>query len=97
LLAVQCYRYSAEAYKSTVSAVLAHVNKANPNQLFAPGIILKEGGKIKMTPELLKEQIRINRSLGINSEIFFYNDALKNPEIKQVFLEIYTQKVDFPR
>lgn len=97
LLAVQCYRYSADAYKNTVAAVLSHVNKANPNQLFAPGIILMEGRKIKMTPDLLKEQMRINRSLGINSEIFFYNDALKNPEIKQVFLELYTQKVDFPR
>jgi uncharacterized lipoprotein YddW (UPF0748 family) len=97
LLAVQCYRYSADAYKNTVAAVLSHVNKANPNQLFAPGIILMEGRKIKMTPDLLKEQIRINRSLGINSEIFFYNDALKNSEIKQAFLELYTQKVDFPR
>lgn len=96
LLAVQCYRYNADAYKNTVTTVLSYVNKANPKQLFAPGIILMEGGKIKMSPDLLKEQIHINRSLGINSEIFFYNDALKNPEIKQVFIEIYTKKVDFP-
>ncbi len=96
LLAVQCYRYNAEAYESTVSEALKHVKRSNPKQLFAPGIILMEGDEIKMKPELLKEQMAINRKLGINSEIFFYNEALKNKEIQQVFKEVYTNKVSFP-
>lgn len=97
LLAVQCYRYTAEAYKSTVSTALSYVKHHNEKQLFAPGVILMEGGTIKMSSELLKEQIKINRDLGINGEIFFYNEALKNSEIKKVFLELYKEKVDFPR
>ncbi len=96
LLAVQCYRYTAEAYKNTVSTALSYVKNNNTKQLFAPGIILMEGGTIKMSTELLKEQIKINRDLGIKGEIFFYNEALKNRDIKKVFLELYKEKVDFP-
>jgi uncharacterized lipoprotein YddW (UPF0748 family) len=96
LLAVQCYRYNAEAYKNTVSEALSYVKKHNPSQLFAPGIILMEGGSTKMTPNLLKQQVNINRELGINGEIYFYNEALKNPEMQKVFKEIYSEKVAFP-
>ncbi len=97
LIAVQCYRYTAEAYKNTVSVALSHVKENNVKQLFAPGIILMEGGNVKMSPDLLKEQIQINRDLGINGEIFFYNEALKNPDIKKVFLDLYREKASFPR
>ena len=55
-----------------------------------------EGGKIKMNPDLLKEQININRNLGINGEIFFYNEALKDQKIQTVFKELYPKKVSFP-
>lgn len=96
LLAVQCYRYNAESYKNTVSEALTHVMENNPKQLFAPGIILMEGSQIKMTSDLLKKQIAINRDLGINNEIFFYNEALNNKDIQKVFKEVYPSKVDFP-
>ena len=96
LLAVQCYRYNAEAYKNTVSEALSYIKKSKSNQLFAPGIILMEGDKIKMSVDLLKQQIKINRDLNIDSEIFFYNEALNNNEIKRVFLDLYKTKADFP-
>lgn len=96
LLAVQCYRYNAEAYKNTVSEALKYIKKNNPDQLFAPGIILMESGEIKMTPDLLKQQITINRELGINGEIFFYNEALKNKNIQKIFKEFYPTKAAFP-
>jgi uncharacterized lipoprotein YddW (UPF0748 family) len=96
LLAVQCYRYNSEAYKSTVTEVLKHINENNPKQVFAPGIILMEGGKIKMSSDLLKEQININRSLGIEGEIFFYNEALNDKKIQAAFKELYPKKVVFP-
>lgn len=96
LLAVQCYRYSAEAYKSTVEEALTYAKKSNPHQLFASGIILMEGGKAKMTPALLKEQIGINRSLGIQNEIYFYNEALHDEALKNVFKVIYPNKIPFP-
>jgi hypothetical protein len=95
-LAVQCYRYNSEAYKSTVTEVLKHINENNPKQVFAPGIILMEGGKIKMSSDLLKEQININRSLGIEGEIFFYNEALNDKKIQAAFKELYPKKVVFP-
>lgn len=97
LLAVQCYRYNAEAYENTVKEALSHVKANNPKQLFAPGIILMEGNKIKMNAELLKKQLSVNRKLGINSEIFFYNEALKDKGIQQVFKESYPKEVKFPK
>ena len=97
LIAVQCYRYNAEAYKNTVTEALRYVKNGNPDQLFAPGIILMEGNQIKMTPDLLKQQLTINRELGIDSEIFFYNEALNNTQIQKVFKEVYPTKVTFPK
>ncbi|WP_304068207.1 glycoside hydrolase family 10 protein [Pedobacter glucosidilyticus] len=96
LLAVQCYRYSADAYKNTVSEALSYVNSNRPKQLFAPGIILMEGNQIKMSADLLKQQLKINRDLNINGEIFFYNEALNNKEIQSVFKEVYPYKAKFP-
>ncbi|WP_239063522.1 glycoside hydrolase family 10 protein [Bacteroides sp. 51] len=96
VLAVQCYRYSGEAYRSTVTEVLKYIKSSNPKQVFAPGMILMEGGNAKMTPELLKEQLEINRQLGVNSEIYFYNKAITDPELQRVWKEMYQQKLAFP-
>ncbi|MBC7422301.1 MAG: family 10 glycosylhydrolase, partial [Ferruginibacter sp.] len=96
LLAVQCYRYNADAYKNTVKEALSYVKANNASQLFAPGIILMEGNQIKMTADLLKKQININRDLGISSEIYFYNEALNDREIQRVFKELYPTKAVFP-
>lgn len=96
LLAVQCYRYNADAYKNTVTEALSYVKANNASQLFAPGIILMEGNRIKMTADLLKKQININRDLGISSEIYFYNEALNDMEIQRVFKELYPTKAVFP-
>lgn len=71
LLAVQCYRYSEDAYRNTVLEVLNHIKMSRANSLFAPGMILMEGSNSKMTPELLLKQIKINRDLGLNGEIYF--------------------------
>ncbi len=97
LLAVQCYRYNADAYKNTVSEALSYVKANNSKQLFAPGIILMEGSQIKMSADLLKQQLKINRDLNINSEIFFYNEALNNKAIQSVFKEAYPYKANFPQ
>lgn len=96
LLAVQCYRYSAEAYRATLAEVLKYIKENRPKQLFAPGMILMEGNSSKMSPELLLEQLRINRELGINGEIYFYNQALQNPEMQKVLKKEYQRKIIFP-
>ncbi|GAB1462191.1 glycoside hydrolase family 10 protein [Pedobacter sp.] len=97
LLVLQCYRYNSKAYKETVQQAKNIVKQSNPTQLFATGIILMEAGNIKMDSQLLKEQIAINRSLGINHEVFFYNDALNDPELKATFKEVYPTRALFPR
>lgn len=97
LLAVQCYRYTAEAYKGTVTEVLNHVRQNNPKQLIATGIILMESGNVKMSRQLLKEQIAINRSLGVKNEIYFYNEALKDEGMQTTFRELYPRSVAFPK
>ncbi|SEF47631.1 glycoside hydrolase family 10 protein [Parabacteroides chinchillae] len=96
LLAVQCYRYSADSYRLTLSEVLSYLDKNNPKQLFAPGIILMEGGNSNMTPELLETQLRINRELGVAGEIFFYNEGINIPSFKNVLKKAYSKKLSFP-
>ena len=83
LLAVQCYRYSEDAYRNTVLEVLNHIKMSSANSLFALGMILMEGSNSKMTPELRLKQIKINRDLGLNGEIYFYNKALNNSKFKK--------------
>ena len=96
LLAVQCYRYSEESYRSTVEEVISYIKKNNAKQLFTPGIILMEGGNSKMTSELLLRQLEINRELGLIGEVFFYNKALKNSAVYKVLRKHYKHKVKFP-
>ena len=83
-------------YRATVSEVLKYIHQNNPNQLFAPGMILMEGSNSKMSPELLQKQLRINRELGINSEIYFYNKGIDNPSVRKVLKQTYYQKIKFP-
>lgn len=96
LLAVQCYRYSEEAYRNTVSEVLEHIKASRTEVLFAPGVILMEGSNSKMTPELLLKQIGINRELGLNGEVYFYNKALNNTLVQETLKKVYVEKLDFP-
>lgn len=96
LLAVQCYRYSAEAYRSTLDGVLGQLKKISRVPHFAPGIILMEGGTGRMTPELLERQLHANRQRGIRSEIFFYNEALEDPAVRQILEREYRKKIRFP-
>lgn len=96
LLAVQCYRYDADAYRATVKEVLKHISTSYSEQLFAPGMILMEGSNSKMSSELLSKQLRINRELGVNGEIYFYNKGIDNPSIKKVLKQAYSKKVAFP-
>lgn len=89
-------KVSVDAYRATVSEVLKYIHQNNPNQLFAPGMILMEGSNSKMSPELLQKQLRINRELGINSEIYFYNKGIDNPSVRKVLKQTYYQKIKFP-
>jgi uncharacterized lipoprotein YddW (UPF0748 family) len=96
LLAVQCYRYNAIDYRNTVMAAQSYIRpKTGKKQLFVPGILLMVSGKIS-DAQKIKEQLLINRELKTDGEIFFYNEGLYKPEIRQVIKELYTEKVIFP-
>ena len=96
LLAVQCYKYDAIGYKNAVTQAQSYIRpKAGKKQLFVPGIILMVSGKISDAQQV-KEQVLINRKLKTDGEIFFYNEGLRKPEIRQIIKELYTEKVIFP-
>lgn len=96
LLTVQCYRYSADAYRATVAEVARRLGQCRPGQLFAPGMILTEGANSKMTPALLEQQLQINRQLGTAGEVFFYNRGLDNPGVREVLKRFYRSRARFP-
>jgi len=97
LLAVQCYRYDSIGYRNTVSQAQSFIKPMpGKKQLFVPGIILMVSGKIS-DAQALKKQVLINRELETNGEIFFYNEGLRNPEIRKVIKELYPGKAIFPK
>ncbi len=96
LLAVQCYRSTAESYRNTVVEAMSHLPANGERTLFVPGIILRADGEMKISPEVLKEQLLINRELKTHGEIFFYNEGLKDSAIRTVLQEIYLEKATFP-
>ncbi|MEG2819726.1 MAG: hypothetical protein RR868_03140, partial [Muribaculaceae bacterium] len=98
ILAVQCYRYNEEAYYGTVKSVVDILAKNNPKQHFYPGIILTLGTSSSgMTPDILRKQININRELGIEGEIYFYNKGINIPEFRSVLKDMYNEKITFPK
>lgn len=90
LLAVQNYRYTVEAYRSTLTEVMKNRPAGQP---VAPGMILSSA---QMTPEMLRAQLQINRQFGVAGEVFFYNKALDDPAFRAVLKDVYRDKVKFP-
>ncbi|MGL5787933.1 MAG: glycoside hydrolase family 10 protein [Bacteroidales bacterium] len=88
LLSVQCYRFDNKAYEGTVREAQNNIGAVTDKLVFNPGIILKVGQRY-LPGESLKQQILINRALGTNGETFFYNEGLKNKEIRSVLQELY--------
>ena len=89
LLSTQCYRYTSDAYRSTVEAEVAHVEASGAKRsVLNPGIILKAGSRLQ-PDSVLNAQLRINRLLGTNGESHFYNEGLADPAIRQALKEAY--------
>lgn len=72
----QVYRYDIEAYESTLKSNLRFMPK-NGKIPFVPGVLLKVDDYVP-TEAFLKEMIRINRNHGLDSEVFFFYEGLKD-------------------
>ena len=81
----QVYRYDIKAYTTTLDANLEFmpVGSSIP---FVPGVLLKVG---EYTPSkrFLKRMVRANRERGLDSEVFFFYEGLKEHE--QFFGKLY--------
>jgi len=96
LLAVQCYRDDSTVYVNTLKQTISHIKPAKgKTQLFVPGVVLMLSGKLKNL-KVIRQQLQTNRILNTKGEIFFYNEALNFPVIKQLIKEFYIKKAPFP-
>jgi uncharacterized lipoprotein YddW (UPF0748 family) len=96
LLAVQVYRRDSVSYRNTLVQAQSYFNPpAEKRTLFVPGVLLMVSAEIS-DPEMLRKQVLMNRELNTDGEIFFYNEGLKSPAVREVFRELYKQKADFP-
>ncbi|MCE1202242.1 MAG: family 10 glycosylhydrolase [Bacteroidia bacterium] len=97
VMMVQCYRYTIQGYRSTVDEMLNYfmANSDGNKQRLAPGLILY--GSAGLTdPELIAEQIKYNRQVGIPGESFFYNTPLGDARIRKVIKAMYPAPAIFP-
>ena len=76
LIHPQLYRRDFQGYKLLVDRLVTQ--QFTPSQLYAlaPGVLLKVGS-YRMSPELLLQTIQYNRDRGINGEVFFFYEGLR--------------------
>jgi len=72
----QIYRYDIEAYTKTLDANLGYMPKDKLG-MFIPGVLLKVDGYVP-TDTFLEAMVKTNRSRGLNNEVFFFYEGLKD-------------------
>lgn len=96
LLAVQVYRRDSLSYRNTLIQAQSYFKPpTGKHTLFVPGVLLMVSGEISDS-EIIRKQLLMNRELNTGGEIFFYNEGLKSPAVREVFRELYKQKAVFP-
>lgn len=88
LLSVQCYRFTEDAYRQTVTEAMKYAKQQSNKYILNPGIILKVGDRY-LPDSVLQKQIEINKSLGTNGESFFYNEGFNNTQISTTLKKNY--------
>ncbi len=71
----QVYRYDIKAYTSTLDANLEFLPKTKRSEL-VPGVLLKVGD-YSPSKRFLKKMVKANRKRGLNGEVFFFYEGLK--------------------
>ena len=91
-LSVQCYRYTTDAYQATLKEVLKHVSASGASRkVVNPGVILW-GGSQKMTPEVLRQILQINRQEGTDGEAFFWEKGFEDTGLNETITDFYKEK-----
>lgn len=74
----QVYRYNIKAYSSTLDANLDFMPTVKRTNLI-PGVLLKVGD-YSPSKRFLKKMVKANRKRGLQSEVFFFYEGLKEHE-----------------
>lgn len=98
ILSVQCYRYTLSGYQGTINEVLSYFTSHGDGnkQRLSPGLILY-GSAGLTNPNLIADQMKYNRTVGITGESFFYDVPLKDERIKRVLRAFYPGPAIFPQ
>ncbi|RKN82477.1 hypothetical protein D7Z94_01085 [Ulvibacterium marinum] len=81
----QVYRYNLKAYTTTLDANLEFMPKNRETELI-PGVLLKVGDYVP-SKRFLRKMIKTNRKRGLDSEVFFFYEGLKEHE--RFFSKLY--------
>ncbi|MEM9328511.1 MAG: family 10 glycosylhydrolase [Bacteroidota bacterium] len=84
----QVYRYDFDNYQKTLQNNVLHFLTEQQQERLFPGILLRVGDYYA-EPELLRQCIELNRSLGIDGESFFYYEGI---EKRKEFFKKYAQR-----
>ncbi len=72
----QLYRYDIKAYEKILKELNKQVTKEQKQKIF-PGILTSLGDGYRVTDEMLKQMIKLNRKYGFNGECLFYFETLR--------------------
>lgn len=75
----QVYRYDLDAYTQALTSNLDYMPDSLKH-LFVPGILLKVGD-YSPSRRFLKRMIKTNRQLGLEGEVFFFYEGMKDHEV----------------
>ncbi|HEY9694304.1 MAG TPA: WG repeat-containing protein [Oculatellaceae cyanobacterium] len=76
LIHPQLYRYDFESYKKDIDRVVSNQFTSQQLPQLIPGLLLKEA-VYRINPDDLVQSIAYNRSLGIQGEVLFFYEALR--------------------
>ncbi len=93
LVCPQVYRYQFDRYKKELEIITKEQVAEQDRFRIAPGI-LSRVGDYYASPEFLKQMVRANRLVGLQSEVYFYYEGMK--KYPDVYKELYKERVEFP-
>lgn len=94
LIIPQLYRYNIEAYEKLMADIVDwQIDEGNLGK-FYPGILLQVDD-YNTDPDFLRQMIAINRKYGVNGEVYFFYEGIK--EYPELFKEAYSEEVEFPK
>ena len=94
----QIYRRDFNSYKSIIDRLAKQQFTDNKRVKLAPGILMKLGS-YNISPDYLSQVIEYNRTLGIQGEVFFFYEGLRdnNHALAKVLKNnYYTRSASFP-